>query len=993
MANYDGSIELRTDVDTSGIRKGLSAIKNESKKTFGNADRAIKENTKAIKEQEKAAAKLEKSSKKLNAELKKTKKNTKEAKNEAKKYGTESEKAADKAAKAFKKANTIIKASTVAMVAATVKVVKDATSAYAEYEQLVGGVNKIFDQANISQIMKDADAAYLELNMSANAYLRTINDVGATFASTMGDQKGYDTARRGLLAISDYSSGTGKNLDELSSKFVMITRSASSYQSIADQFSGILPATSADFLAQAQAAGYLSSEYTKLTEVPIAEYQQAVTQMLEKGVSDLGLAGNTAAEAATTISGAGNAMKAAWDNLLVTIANGKGNLGQAITNFTDSFESLFLNLVPIIETVMDRLAVVVSAVAPKAVAVIVQGLIESLPGLAEVVGAMIRALVVGTVNGIIAAFTGQELEKPQIKQKPIVFEEPEDTGIKETIDQTDKLTESTDKATESVKKLNKSLLSFDELNILQSTVTEESVVPEVEKSDVNAIIDFKDVISELDFDMSDLSESFDNAYSAFDTLLGSAVMSYPVWGRIGKAILDLIFRNNKKTKSLKDEKKALDGDVNALKEFAYGLEYANNPVKIFSDNIGILIQPTEDFAKNAWLLPEPIENTGKAAEGANIHVPVFGDAVEEAGKQAEGANVHIPVFADEVEKAGKKTAEANSVVIPAAEGFKNFGDVFAYDAVILEKQFNPQIEGISDGFVDASVNGLAFSGVLAGAFNVAKWAYDNTLVPVLDGINSKLLDSITNAGNLGNALADAEEGKRTTNSAQSYSPPILPPSNIRPSSYYDNLPQLEDIPVVDKIVYPSPSYDEDKAKGLLPTPLPAPVPKGVTGKKSALEGFSDGLADFGENVSDGLTAFGTWAMVTAANGYREWQEFEDNFKAVAEEMAPATLNGILTLFGGGIGIPVPGLATGAVIPGGRPFYAMLGDQPSGKTNLEAPEDLIRKIVREETQGMTNGIAVDVNFSGTEARLIRYLSPKITVSNKYRGKNIITGEQT
>ena len=48
----------------------------------------------------------------------------------------------------------------------------------------------------------------------------------------------------------------------------------------------------------------------------------------------------------------------------------------------------------------------------------------------------------------------------------------------------------------------------------------------------------------------------------------------------------------------------------------------------------------------------------------------------------------------------------------------------------------------------------------------------------------------------------------------------------------------------------------------------------------------------------------------------------------------------------------PALAQGAVIPPNREFMAVLGDQRHG-TNLEAPEDLIRKIVREEAGGNDN----------------------------------------
>lgn len=50
---------------------------------------------------------------------------------------------------------------------------------------------------------------------------------------------------------------------------------------------------------------------------------------------------------------------------------------------------------------------------------------------------------------------------------------------------------------------------------------------------------------------------------------------------------------------------------------------------------------------------------------------------------------------------------------------------------------------------------------------------------------------------------------------------------------------------------------------------------------------------------------------------------------------------------------VPYLASGAVIPPRSEFLAVLGDQKSGN-NIEAPESLLRKIVREETGGTAGG---------------------------------------
>lgn len=242
------------------------------------------------------------------------------------------------------------------------KTFTDAIMSGSDLEQLKGGVQKIFDEMDTATIMADAANAYRDLNMSANQYLATINDVGATFAATMGDEKGYSVARTGLQAISDYATGTGKSVDLLSDKFTMITRSTSSYQSIADQFSGILPATSAGFLEQAQAAGILSSEYTKLTEVPIDEYQQAVAEMLKKGTAELGLAGNTAAETATTFAGSLAAMKAAYSNFLGALATGE-DIGPALNILGETIVTFISgNLIPMVSNIVSALPEVFTGV-------------------------------------------------------------------------------------------------------------------------------------------------------------------------------------------------------------------------------------------------------------------------------------------------------------------------------------------------------------------------------------------------------------------------------------------------------------------------------------------------------------------------------------------------------------------------------------------------------------------------------------------------------
>ena len=91
-------------------------------------------------------------------------------------------------------------------------------------------------------------------------------------------------------------------------------------------------------------------------------------------------------------------------------------------------------------------------------------------------------------------------------------------------------------------------------------------------------------------------------------------------------------------------------------------------------------------------------------------------------------------------------------------------------------------------------------------------------------------------------------------------------------------------------------------------------------------------------------------------------------------------------------ISLPRLATGAVIPPNEEFMAVLGDQKKGM-NIEAPADLIRKIVREEIQNSGGGgqdQKITIEFKGTMAQFVRALNPEIKKEQRRQGSNLITG---
>ena len=83
---------------------------------------------------------------------------------------------------------------------------------------------------------------------------------------------------------------------------------------------------------------------------------------------------------------------------------------------------------------------------------------------------------------------------------------------------------------------------------------------------------------------------------------------------------------------------------------------------------------------------------------------------------------------------------------------------------------------------------------------------------------------------------------------------------------------------------------------------------------------------------------------------------------------------------------LPHLANGAVIPPNQQFAAILGDQRNG-TNLELPEGLLRRAIREEMSGMMTGTDVNISFNGSLSELAKVLQPAIKIEERRRGPQL------
>ena len=91
---------------------------------------------------------------------------------------------------------------------AIVAIGKQAIEQYAEYEQLVGGVETLFKQSS-DTVMKYAENAYKTAGLSANKYMSTVTSFSASLLQSLGGDT-EAAAKYADMAITDMSDNANK---------------------------------------------------------------------------------------------------------------------------------------------------------------------------------------------------------------------------------------------------------------------------------------------------------------------------------------------------------------------------------------------------------------------------------------------------------------------------------------------------------------------------------------------------------------------------------------------------------------------------------------------------------------------------------------------------------------------------------------------------------------------------------------------------------------
>lgn len=274
---------------------------------------------------------------------------------------------------------------------------KNALNNYAEYEQLVGGVDTLFKDSS-AKVQEYAANAYKTAGLSANEYMDTVTSFSASLLQSLGGdtEAAADMANVAITDMSDNANKMGTDMASIQN----------AYQGFAKQNYTMLDnlklgygGTKEEMQRLIDDANALNAAQGKYTNYSIESYADIVSAIHDVQV-EMGIYGTTADEASTTIQGSVSSMKAAWVNLLVGIADDNANFKTLTEQFVDSLVTVGENIIPRINIIIQGLTQLITEASQTIIPLAVQILLENLPSIVAAGMGLIIALVSGILDNI-----------------------------------------------------------------------------------------------------------------------------------------------------------------------------------------------------------------------------------------------------------------------------------------------------------------------------------------------------------------------------------------------------------------------------------------------------------------------------------------------------------------------------------------------------------------------------------------------------------------
>ena len=278
---------------------------------------------------------------------------------------------------------------------AFIEIGKQAVEAYANYEQLAGGVETLFGDS-AQRVLNDANQAFKTAGMSMNEYMETsIQSAASLISSLGGDQaKAAEMMNMSITDMADNVNKMGTTMEGVQNAYRGFSRgNFTMLDNLALGFSGTKEGMQELLDKAREISGF---------EYDISSYADIV-EAIHVVQTEMGITGTTAREAATTIQGSLSMTKSAWQNLLVGIADENADFDALVVNLIDSATMAGKNLIPRIEQVIggigngvEKLLPIILDNVPKAIPRTAPGILNALKNLGVIVFNSVQNLLTNT---------------------------------------------------------------------------------------------------------------------------------------------------------------------------------------------------------------------------------------------------------------------------------------------------------------------------------------------------------------------------------------------------------------------------------------------------------------------------------------------------------------------------------------------------------------------------------------------------------------------
>ena len=283
-----------------------------------------------------------------------------------------------------------------AAVAGVSALTKSSLDAYADFEQLTGGVETLF-KTSADKVMQYADEAYKSAGLSANEYMETVTSFSASLLQGLGGDTDLaaDVANQAIIDMSDNANKMGSDMASIQN----------AYQGFAKQNFTMLDNLKLGYGGTKEEMQRLLDDAEKLQKEKFGvdvEYDMNnfadVIQAIHTVQEEMDIAGTTSKEAATTIQGSLGMMKGAWQNLVTGLGDENADLDGLIDNFIQSVITVGENIMPEIERILVGIGEMVTTMLPQVIQMIPELINSVLPGIIESASGLVTTLCTAIVD-------------------------------------------------------------------------------------------------------------------------------------------------------------------------------------------------------------------------------------------------------------------------------------------------------------------------------------------------------------------------------------------------------------------------------------------------------------------------------------------------------------------------------------------------------------------------------------------------------------------